>query len=76
MDNLKTVILYTREGCHLCHQAQALLERHGLRPQLVDIDDDPRLQREYGTIIPVVSIDGVVRFRGQVNEVLLKRLIQ
>ncbi|HND51498.1 MAG TPA: glutaredoxin family protein [Pirellulaceae bacterium] len=69
------VILYTREGCHLCDDAHELLVRFGLRPRLVDIDEDPRLRERYHTLVPVVAIDGRERFRGRVNEVLLRRLL-
>jgi glutaredoxin len=69
------VILYTRQGCHLCDDAKALLERHGLQPRLVDIDANPVLHGQYNECVPVVSIDGKVRFRGRVDEVLLRRLL-
>jgi glutaredoxin len=69
------VIIYTRSGCHLCEQAEALLVRHGLRPALVNIDSDPALRERYNECVPVVEIDGQERFRGRVNEVLLKRLL-
>jgi glutaredoxin len=69
------VILYARAGCHLCDEAEALLVRHGLRPRLVDIDADPALRARYNECVPVVEIDGRERFRGQVNEVLLKRIL-
>jgi glutaredoxin len=69
------VIIYTRSGCHLCEQAEALLVRHGLRPALIDIDADPVLRERYNECVPVVEIDGQERFRGRVNEVLLKRLL-
>jgi len=69
------VIIYTRSGCHLCEQAEALLVRHGLRPTLIDIDADPALRERYNECVPVVEIDGQERFRGRVNEVLLKRLL-
>ena len=72
---LKT-ILYTKEGCHLCHEAEDVLRRYGLVPELVDIESDPILEEKYRLEIPVVSIDGVVRFRGRVNEVLLKRILR
>jgi glutaredoxin len=71
---IKTV-LYTRHGCHLCDDAQALLVQHGLRPQLVDIDADPRLRQMFHECVPVVEINGKVRFRGRINEVLLARLL-
>jgi glutaredoxin len=69
------VLLYTRPGCHLCEEAEALLRKHGLEPQLVDIDADPQLRERYTTCVPVVVIDGKERFRGRVNEVLLRRLL-
>jgi len=69
------VVLYTRQGCHLCDDALALLERHGLRPSLVDIDVDPELRARYDHCVPVVEIDGRERFRGRVDELLLRRLL-
>ena len=69
------VILYTRQGCHLCDDARDLLVRHGLRPRLMDIDADPALRQQFDTCVPVVVIDGRERFRGRVNEVLLNRLL-
>jgi glutaredoxin len=74
------VILYTRQGCHLCEDAHAILERvrqrFGFTLRVVDIDPDPELIRLYGEQVPVVTVDGQVRFRGQVNEVLLTRLLR
>lgn len=73
--NEPVVILYSRHGCHLCEVARTVLERHGLRPQEVDIESDPALLARYTNDIPVVSIDGVERFRGRVDELLLRRLL-
>lgn len=72
---MPTVKLYTRQGCHLCDDAHALLARHGLAPVLVDIDADPTLRERYNECVPVVEIDGKERFRGRVNEFLLQRLL-
>jgi len=72
---MTNVVLYTRQGCHLCEEARAVLERHGLSPRLVDIDADPVLRERYNECVPVVEIDGHERFRGRVNEVLLRRLV-
>jgi glutaredoxin len=69
------VVLYTRQGCHLCDEALAVLQSHRLSPRLVDIDTDPELRQRYNECVPVVEIDGQERFRGRVNEVLLRRLI-
>lgn len=69
------IVVYTREGCHLCDDAIALLRRHGQEPSLVDIDADPELRERYNLCVPVVEIDGKERFRGRVNEMLLTRLL-
>lgn len=69
------VTILTRVGCHLCDEAKELLERYGLEPELIDIDADPALRERYTTCVPVVLIDGKERFRGRVNEVLLRRLL-
>ena len=67
------VVLYTRQDCQLCDQAYELLRRHGVTPQLIDIDADPELSQKYTCCVPVVVIDGTVRFRGRVSAVLLRR---
>jgi len=69
------VVLYTRAGCCLCDEAHALLAQHGLRPRLVDIDASPQLREQFTNCVPVVEFDGKIRFRGRVNEVLLRRLL-
>jgi glutaredoxin len=70
------VILYSRQGCHLCEEAKQLLERYGLEPLLIDIDAHPELAERYNECVPVVVIDGRERFRGRVNEVLLRRVLK
>ena len=70
------VILYTREGCCLCERAHELLQRYGLAPHRVDVDANPQLLERYGCCVPVVMVNGRVRFRGHVNEVLLQRLLR
>lgn len=69
---LHHVILYARPGCHLCDVARETLEavrsRHPFTLQEVDIETDDALEREYGTRIPVVSIDGDEAFEVDVPE--------
>ena len=65
---LPTLLLYARDGCHLCQETrdelQALLEdrvRRGepiARVREVDIDTDPELKSRYGDLIPVLVLDG------------------
>jgi len=68
-------VLYTREGCCLCDEAKKVLAAHGLALEEIDIDADPQLRDRYSDCVPVVVIDGRERFRGRVDERLLKRLL-
>ncbi len=70
------VVLYMRQGCHLCDEADAVLRQFGLRAQLVDIDADAGLRVRFNTCVPIVEIDGRIRFRGRVDPVLLRRIVE
>jgi glutaredoxin len=73
------LVLYSREGCHLCDEARATLGKYAAYlPEImeVDIDRDPELIARFSTCVPVIELDGKVRFRGRVNELLLRRLIR
>jgi glutaredoxin len=74
------VVLYTRQGCHLCEDALRPLEaargRYGFRLVIRDVDTDSGWKESHGEWVPVVAVDGKVRFRGRVNEVLLERLLR
>ena len=59
------MLLYTREGCHLCEEARAGIE--ALRPELppfdlreVDIEADDRLLASFLERIPVIDVDGEI----------------
>lgn len=73
------VVVYTREGCGCCHKALEFLResqaREGFALEAVDVDSDPELAGRYGLEIPVVLVDGRVRFRGKVNPALWRRLM-
>ena len=77
-DHLRFTV-YSREGCGCCDKALSLLDeyrhRHGFTIDMVDIDADPNLRARYDTTVPVVAVDGKVRFKGVVNRVLLERLL-
>jgi glutaredoxin len=74
-----TFSVYTRAQCCCCHKALDVLRdaqrRSGFAIEEVDIDADPDLRARYDTEVPVVSVNGKVRFRGLVNPALLERLI-
>jgi glutaredoxin len=76
---MTTLVLYSREGCCLCDDARAVLERVRRRRPFVleerDIDHDEALLRAYLERIPVVTIDGVEAFELFVDESELERRI-
>ena len=54
--------LLTRQGCHLCDQMAAVLDR-GLGPRgtawiEVDVDEDAELRERFGETVPVLLRDG------------------
>lgn len=69
------VVLYTRDGCHLCEEAKNILLQHGLLPEEIDIDQDAQLRQQFDECVPVVEVDGKVRFRGRIDRRLLRRLL-
>jgi hypothetical protein len=73
------LVLYTRKGCHLCDDALEVVEKarrkYGFGLEVVDIDTSPELVAVHGNWVPVVAVNGTVRFRGGVNRVLLERIL-
>ena len=59
---MTTVTIYSRLGCHLCDDAENVLE--SLREELnfeievIYIDGDEKLERLYGEQVPVTHIGG------------------
>ncbi|WP_437229958.1 glutaredoxin family protein [Planctomicrobium sp. SH661] len=75
----RTVIVYSRPDCPLCEDAMETLAEYRQWvpvPSEVNIDEDPELLERFDETVPVVEIDGRVRFRGSINDVLLRRLIE
>jgi predicted thioredoxin/glutaredoxin len=74
-----TFLVYTRQQCCCCHKALDVLEAasklHGFTIETIDVDSDPGLVEKYGEWVPVVLVDGKLRFRGKVEPVLLERLL-
>jgi hypothetical protein len=63
------LILYERDGCHLCEEAGLLLdEMIGVdRYARVDIDADDDLVVRYGFRIPVITLDGIDRLEAPIS---------
>lgn len=59
------VVLYSRDGCHLCDDARELLievlrERADAELIEIDIDSDDGLLRRFLERIPVIEVDGQI----------------
>jgi glutaredoxin len=76
MTTIPEVTLFTRAGCHLCDDALKIIQQCGVDPRVIDIDSDRVLQERFNTCVPVVEVDGKIRFRGKVHPALFRRLIE
>jgi hypothetical protein len=68
------VTLISRTGCHLCTDAEAVLDR--IIPgqwSRVDVDSSIELERDYGDRVPVVLLDGAEHGYWRVEEDRLLR---
>jgi len=77
---MRSVVLYTRSGCHLCDEARSVIlsvrAREPFAYDEVDIDTHDDLLRDYGIRIPVVTVDGEERFEIAVDEHELEGLVR
>ena len=72
------LIVYSRQGCHLCEQLiEALLPlvRDRLAVEVRDIDTDEDWQRVYATRIPVVEYDGELVCQYHLDREALARIL-
>ena len=73
------LLLYGRPGCHLCEDMGAALEELrgelGFRLREVDIDTDPALAARYGTLIPVLTLEGREICHYHLDPVALRRAL-
>lgn len=71
--------LYTKEGCHLCEEAKALLlrlkEEFDFRLEEVDIYQNRRLFRRFRLAIPVVTVWGKTTLLAPITEANLKEAL-
>jgi glutaredoxin-like protein DUF836 len=70
------VVVFTAPGCHLCGPAvEAVRSVCGSDFELVDISSDTELERRYRIRIPVVEVDGLERFRYEVDPEALREAL-
>jgi glutaredoxin len=79
---MKTVTFYTREGCHLCHEALAVVEQvkeeEAFSLVVLDLDSDASedKRRAYDWEVPVVELDGKKIAKFTVDGARLLRLLR
>ena len=72
MPEPRTVVVYSRKGCHLCEVVKESLSklsrRGGFIWREIDVDADTELRRQYNDEVPVVFIDGRKSFKYRMYE--------
>jgi glutaredoxin len=72
MPEHRSVVVYSRKGCHLCEvvkESLGKLSRRGTFTwQEIDVDADAELRRQFNDEVPVVFIDGRKAFKYRMDE--------
>ncbi len=72
MPEARSVVVYSRKGCHLCEvvkESLSKLSRHGTFTwSEVDVDTDVELRRQFNDEVPVVFINGRKAFKYHMDE--------
>lgn len=77
---MKVLTLFTRDGCHLCDDALATLERLqsalSFRLEIIDLDREASADKRalYDWEVPVIELDGRKIMKYHVDEARLARL--
>jgi glutaredoxin len=71
-----SLVLVTRQGCHLCDQALGLLRELGFEPELADVDSDDRLHDLYDWRVPVILLDDRIIAEGSVDRDQLRKALK
>lgn len=65
------LVLYTRDGCHLCDVMKAELSGARVMPPFrlaeVDVDSDPELAARHGLSVPVLELAGRPLAKGRIE---------
>jgi glutaredoxin len=73
------VSVVTRRGCHLCEDAESVVDRLarelGFSWNAVDVDQSRQLQDAYGDRVPVILLDSVEHGYWRVEEDRLRRAL-
>jgi glutaredoxin len=73
------VTLYSRPGCHLCEEAEAVVAAVCVELDesydVVMVDDDPELRRRFTDEVPVTFVDGRQHDFWRVDPTRLRRAL-
>lgn len=73
------MILYSREGCHLCEDMLVQLSQQPLydsiRLTIIDVDADVDNQEQYGPRVPLLMYNGEVVSEYFLDKVALERVL-
>lgn len=81
MSKMRTLTLFTRDGCHLCDDALEALERikqaYPFQLEIVDLDREAPAEKRsmYDWEVPVIELDGRKIMKYRVDEARLLRLL-
>lgn len=71
------VVIYTRERCGLCREAEALVRDLVPESQITmrDVDEDDELLRQYHLRVPVIEIDGKLVAEAPIDTELVRSML-
>ncbi len=76
---MRSLVLYSRPGCHLCDEMKAVVQRVAQTVPLtlseIDISGDQQLVEQFGLEIPVLLVDGKKAAKYRLTELDLRRLL-
>ncbi len=76
----RRVTVVSRDGCHLCEQAEQRLAElsaeHGFTLDRLDVDGDRTLANQFSDRVPVILIDGAEHGYWRLEEARFLRAIQ
>ncbi|MGE0704915.1 MAG: glutaredoxin family protein [Vicinamibacterales bacterium] len=76
---MRSLVLYSRPGCHLCDEMKAVVQRVAQTVPLtlaeVDISGDQQLEEQFGLEIPVLLVDGKKAAKYRLTELDLRRIL-
>lgn len=80
MPEILQIEIYSRPECHLCDEAKEVIERvrrrYPFSLRVINIEEDPVLEKAYGAEIPVIFINGNKAFKYRVDEGELEKRVK